>query len=203
MFTIDTFGRRSLNLLFFPLMALSLLAAGLSPLYLIGLVWWLTSRLRILHRRPDHSYGYRRAVSDTPADLLLAADPSFIYIYIIFYSIGEGPIIFAKSAEVFPLAHRELGQAFPVALNYFTNFILSCCVSPAPPPDSVSSLVAYPSFRSSCAVSAAPGLSVSPPDSPPEPVSTDTRLLYRHQRPRLLPHLHLHARDEAAHAGGA
>jgi hypothetical protein len=27
-FTIDTFGRRSLNLLFFPLMALSLLAAG-------------------------------------------------------------------------------------------------------------------------------------------------------------------------------
>ena len=73
-------------------------------------------------------------MSDTPADLLLAADPSFIYIYIIFYSIGEGPIIFAYSAEVFPLAHRELGQAFPVALNYFTNFILSCCVSPAPPP---------------------------------------------------------------------
>jgi hypothetical protein len=38
---------------------------------------------------------------------------SFIYIYTIFYSIGEGPIIFCYSAEVFPLAHRELGQAFP------------------------------------------------------------------------------------------
>nr|XP_018261237.1 uncharacterized protein I303_05673 [Kwoniella dejecticola CBS 10117]OBR83395.1 hypothetical protein I303_05673 [Kwoniella dejecticola CBS 10117] len=92
-FTIDTFGRRTLNLFFFPLMAVSLLAAGEFYFSLLSRTAALTTR--------------------------------FIYIYTIFYSIGEGPIIFTYSAEVFPLAHRELGQAFPVSINYFVNFLLS------------------------------------------------------------------------------
>ena len=58
----------------------------------------------------------------------VCADISFVYVYIIFYSIGEGPIPFMYSAELFPLAHRELGQAFGVSLNYFVNFILSLIV---------------------------------------------------------------------------
>ncbi|OCF41126.1 hypothetical protein I317_05040 [Kwoniella heveanensis CBS 569] len=81
-FTIDTFGRRSLNLFFFPLMAVSLLAAGMA-------FYIEEQRIRT------------------------GIVALFIYIYTIFYSIGEGPIIFTYSAEVFPLAHRELGQAFP------------------------------------------------------------------------------------------
>ncbi|WWC90921.1 uncharacterized protein L201_005859 [Kwoniella dendrophila CBS 6074] len=93
-FTIDTFGRRTLNLFFFPLMAISLLAAGMA-FYIDD----QTTRTGIV--------------------------ALFIYIYTIFYSIGEGPIIFTYSAEVFPLAHRELGQAFPVSINYFINFLLS------------------------------------------------------------------------------
>ncbi|WRT68189.1 uncharacterized protein IL334_005164 [Kwoniella shivajii] len=93
-FTIDTFGRRSLNLMFFPLMAVSLLAAGMA-FY----------------------------IEDQKIRTGIVA--MFIYIYTIFYSIGEGPIIFTYSAEVFPLAHRELGQAFPVSINYFINFLLS------------------------------------------------------------------------------
>ncbi|WVQ99795.1 hypothetical protein IAU59_006937 [Kwoniella sp. CBS 9459] len=93
-FTIDTFGRRTLNLFFFPLMAVSLLAAGMA-------FYIEEQRIRT------------------------GIVALFIYIYTIFYSIGEGPIIFTYSAEVFPLAHRELGQAFPVSINYFINFLLS------------------------------------------------------------------------------
>ncbi|WWC71784.1 uncharacterized protein I206_105743 [Kwoniella pini CBS 10737] len=93
-FTIDTFGRRTLNLFFFPLMAVSLLAAGMA-------FYIEEQRIRT------------------------GIVAMFIYIYTIFYSIGEGPIIFTYSAEVFPLAHRELGQAFPVSINYFVNFLLS------------------------------------------------------------------------------
>ncbi|WWD02360.1 hypothetical protein V865_000399 [Kwoniella europaea PYCC6329] len=93
-FTIDTFGRRTLNLFFFPLMAVSLLAAGMA-------FYIEEQRIRT------------------------GIVALFIYIYTIFYSIGEGPIIFTYSAEVFPLAHRELGQAFPVSINYFVNFLLS------------------------------------------------------------------------------
>nr|XP_019006735.1 uncharacterized protein I203_00328 [Kwoniella mangroviensis CBS 8507]OCF70196.1 hypothetical protein I203_00328 [Kwoniella mangroviensis CBS 8507] len=96
-FTIDTFGRRTLNLFFFPLMAVSLLAAGECCMAF---------------------YIEEQRIRTGIVAL-------FIYIYTIFYSIGEGPIIFTYSAEVFPLAHRELGQAFPVSINYFVNFLLS------------------------------------------------------------------------------
>jgi len=78
--TIDTFGRRSLLLFTFPQMAWSLLATGLC--FLI----------------PESS----------PAHLGLIA--MFIYIFAAFYSPGEGPVPFTYSAECFPLTHREVGM---------------------------------------------------------------------------------------------
>lgn len=86
-FTIDTYGRRTLLLFTFPQMAWSLLAAGLC--FLI---------------RPKDS---------TTAVGLVAF---FIYLFAAFYSPGEGPVPFTYSAEVFPLSHREQGMAWAVAV---------------------------------------------------------------------------------------
>ena len=83
--TIDTFGRRTLLLFTFPNMAWSLLAAGFC-FYV-----------------PE----------DLPAHLGLVA--MFIYIFAAFYSPGEGPVPFTYSAEVFPLSHREVGMGWAVA----------------------------------------------------------------------------------------
>lgn len=40
----------------------------------------------------------------------------FIYLFAAFYSVGEGPVPFAYSAEVFPLSHREVGMAWAVTV---------------------------------------------------------------------------------------
>lgn len=93
--TIDTFGRRSLLLFTFPNMAWSLLTAGLCALISVHL----------------------------KAHLALVA--MFIYIFAIFYSPGEGPVPFAYSAEVFPLSHRELGMGWAVATCLFWAAVLS------------------------------------------------------------------------------
>jgi sugar porter (SP) family MFS transporter len=74
--TIDTFGRRSLLLFTFPQMAWTLLVAGLC--FLIP--------------------------QSNKAHLGLVA--LFIYLFAAFYSPGEGPVPFTYSAEVFPLSHR-------------------------------------------------------------------------------------------------
>jgi MFS family permease len=74
--TIDTFGRRSLLLFTFPQMAWTLLAAGMC--------FWI----------PE----------DNKAHLGLIA--LFIFLFAAFYSPGEGPVPFTYSAEVFPLSHR-------------------------------------------------------------------------------------------------
>ncbi|KAK4698740.1 hypothetical protein P7C70_g7528, partial [Phenoliferia sp. Uapishka_3] len=92
LFTIDTFGRRSLLLATFPNMAWSLLAVGFS--FLI----------------PDGPDGFA-----TPAKLGCIA--VFIYIFAAFYSVGEGPVPFTYAAEVFPLAQREQGMAWAVATS--------------------------------------------------------------------------------------
>ena len=93
--TIDTFGRRTLLLFTFPQMAWTLLAAGLS--FLI----------------PD----------DSKAHLGLIA--TFIFLFAVFYSPGEGPVPFTYSAEVFPLSHREVGMGFAVATCLFWAAVLS------------------------------------------------------------------------------
>jgi sugar porter (SP) family MFS transporter len=97
-YTIDTFGRRSLLLFTFPNMFWSLLVAGLC--YLID---------------PGQEESTAR----------LAAVATFIYIFAAFYSPGEGPVPFQYSAEVFPLSHREVGMAWAVATNNFWASVLS------------------------------------------------------------------------------
>ncbi|KAM0746491.1 hypothetical protein T439DRAFT_329595 [Meredithblackwellia eburnea MCA 4105] len=96
--TIDTFGRRSLLLATFPNMAWTLLATGLC--FLI-----------------PESTGNGKA--------RLGCVAFFIYVFAMFYSVGEGPVPFAYSAEVFPLAQREQGMAWAVATCLFWAAVLS------------------------------------------------------------------------------
>ncbi|TGO59311.1 hypothetical protein BOTNAR_0165g00110 [Botryotinia narcissicola] len=93
--TIDTFGRRSLLLFTFPQMAWSLLVAGLC--FLI----------------PEGSKAHLGLIA------------TFIYIFAAFYSPGEGPVPFTYSAEVFPLSHREVGMGWAVATCLFWAAVLS------------------------------------------------------------------------------
>jgi sugar porter (SP) family MFS transporter len=97
--TIDTFGRRSLLLFTFPNMAWTLLAAGMC--FFI-----------------DYD-----ANPATTAHLGTVA--LFIYLFAAFYSPGEGPVPFAYSAEVFPLSHREVGMGWAVATCLFWAAVLS------------------------------------------------------------------------------
>jgi len=87
-FLIDTKGRRTLCLITFPLMCIFLLAAGLSLLETEG------------------SKGARLG------PLVL-----FVYLFTIMYSLGEGPVAFQYSAEVFPTVQREQGMAWAVCIN--------------------------------------------------------------------------------------
>ncbi|APA16016.1 hypothetical protein sscle_16g107860 [Sclerotinia sclerotiorum 1980 UF-70] len=93
--TIDTFGRRTLLLFTFPQMFWTLLAAGLC--YFI----------------PESSKAHIGMVA------------FFIYLFDIAYSPGEGPVPFTYSAEVFPLSHREIGMSWAVATNNFWASVLS------------------------------------------------------------------------------
>ncbi|KAL1853479.1 hypothetical protein Plec18170_005476 [Paecilomyces lecythidis] len=83
--TIDTYGRRSLLLFTFPQMAWTLLAAAFS-FYI---------------------------PSESKAHLGIIA--LFVFLFAAFYSPGEGPVPFTYSAEVFPLSHREVGMSWAVA----------------------------------------------------------------------------------------
>ncbi|KAL3418687.1 hypothetical protein PVAG01_10403 [Phlyctema vagabunda] len=93
--TIDTYGRRTLLLFTFPQMAWSLLAVGLCSLI------------------PKSSTAH------------LGLMALFIYIFAAFYSPGEGPVPFTYSAEVFPLSHREVGMGWAVATCLFWAAVLS------------------------------------------------------------------------------
>lgn len=93
--TIDTFGRRALLLSTFPHMCWTVLGAGLSQL--------------IPHESPAH----------------LGIVALFVFLFAAFYSVGEGPVPFTYSAEVFPLSHREVGMAWAVASCFFWSGVLS------------------------------------------------------------------------------
>jgi hypothetical protein len=41
----------------------------------------------------------------------------FVYLFTIAYSLGEGPVAFQYSAEVFPTIQREQGMAWVVCIN--------------------------------------------------------------------------------------
>ncbi|KIW69014.1 hypothetical protein PV04_04918 [Phialophora macrospora] len=93
--TMDTLGRRSLLLLTLPLMAVTMLATGLS--------------FNIPADNPGH-FGVLVAL---------------IYLFCALYSPGMGPVPNAYSAEVFPLSHREVGMSFAVATANFWAAVLS------------------------------------------------------------------------------
>ncbi|PSN72514.1 putative facilitated glucose transporter [Corynespora cassiicola Philippines] len=96
LFLIDTKGRRTLCLITFPLMCIFLLAAGLSLLNDTG----------------------SRGAQIGPVVL-------FVYLFTICYSLGEGPVAFQYSAEVFPTIQREQGMAWAVCINNTFAGILS------------------------------------------------------------------------------
>lgn len=93
--TIDTWGRRTLLLFTFPNMAWTLLAAGFC--FFI----------------PAHSQAHLGMIA------------FFVFVFAAFYSPGEGPVPFTYSAEVFPLSHREVGMAWAVATCLFWAAVLS------------------------------------------------------------------------------
>lgn len=94
-YTIDTYGRRQLLLITFPLMAIFLLWTAFGFLAEDG----LKTKIGIV--------------------------ASGIYIYACIYSAGEGPVPFTYSAEAFPLYIRDLGMGFATATCWFFNFILA------------------------------------------------------------------------------
>jgi sugar porter (SP) family MFS transporter len=100
--TIDTYGRRSLLLFTFPQMAWTLLATGFC--------FWI----------PDN------ATHDLPTSKAhIGCIALFIYLFAAFYSPGEGPVPFTYSAEVFPLSHREVGMGWAVATCFFWAAVIS------------------------------------------------------------------------------
>ncbi|KAI9775686.1 MAG: hypothetical protein M1839_000953 [Geoglossum umbratile] len=93
--TIDTYGRRTLLLFTFPQMAWTLLAAGFC--------------FYIPEGNPAH----------------LGMIAMFVFLFAAFYSPGEGPVPYTYSAEVFPLSHREVGMSWAVATCLFWAAVLS------------------------------------------------------------------------------
>ncbi|KAF5004384.1 hypothetical protein FDECE_9104 [Fusarium decemcellulare] len=89
LFLIDTKGRRTLTLATFPFMCIFLLAGGLSLL------------------TPDSA---SQGAQIGPVVL-------FVYLFTIMYCLGEGPVAFQYSAEVFPTIQREQGMAWAVCIN--------------------------------------------------------------------------------------
>ncbi|TKA80047.1 hypothetical protein B0A55_01757 [Friedmanniomyces simplex] len=102
LFLIDTKGRRTLTLITFPLMCIFLLAAGLSLLKTTG------------------SQG-----AQIGPVVLYFSSVRFVYLFTIMYSLGEGPVAFQYSAEVFPTIQREQGMAWVVCINNTFAGILS------------------------------------------------------------------------------
>ncbi|KAJ5794091.1 hypothetical protein N7457_000690 [Penicillium paradoxum] len=96
LFLIDTKGRRALTLITFPFMCIFLLAAGLSLL-----------------NNTDNNVA-------KVAPVVL-----FVYLFTISYSLGEGPVAFQYSAEVFPTIQREQGMAWAVCINNTFAGVLS------------------------------------------------------------------------------
>ncbi|THY97316.1 MFS transporter [Aureobasidium pullulans] len=95
LYTSDRWGRRTLLLATFPNLFWTLLATGLS--------FYITT--------------------ESKARLALIA--TFIFLFVAFYSPGEGPCAFVYSAEAFNLSHREIGMSWAVATNNFWAAVLS------------------------------------------------------------------------------
>ncbi|VEU21889.1 DEKNAAC102823 [Brettanomyces naardenensis] len=95
-FMIDRFGRRTLLLFGFPVMAVFLLMAGFA--------FW---------------------IPETNRDARVAVICLGIYIFTIAYSSSEGPVPFTYSAECAALYVRDVTMSFATATCWFFNFLLS------------------------------------------------------------------------------
>lgn len=93
-YTIDTFGRRNLLLVTFPLMSLCLFFTGFT--FLI----------------PNET-------------VRIGCVMTGLYLFMVVYSPGEGPVPFTYSAEAFPLHIRDIGMSSSTAITWGFNFIIS------------------------------------------------------------------------------
>ncbi|KAI4644271.1 hypothetical protein J4E93_006171 [Alternaria ventricosa] len=108
LFVIDVpDGRRRVLNWSFPIMALSLLGSALV----------LKIPEKIITDGND-----RTTRPDTGA---IAGHYIFLVVFMIAYSIGEGPAAFVISAEVFPLVNRELGMSLAVCWNFIGAGLLA------------------------------------------------------------------------------
>ncbi|KAF5663737.1 myo-inositol transporter [Fusarium heterosporum] len=95
-YTIDTFGRRNLLLVTFPLMA--------ACLFFTGGVF---------------------NISESDRDARIACITTGLYLFMAVYSPGLGPVPFTYSAEAFPLHIRDIGMASSTAITWGFNFVIS------------------------------------------------------------------------------
>ncbi|KAI0696769.1 hypothetical protein C8T65DRAFT_583196 [Cerioporus squamosus] len=96
--TIDTFGRRNLLLLSFPIMAVMLLMTGFA--------FWIPV--------------------SSPAHVGVIA--LGIYLFTAAYSFGEGPVPLTYSAEAFPLYIRDLGMSLATSVTWFFLSVVTLTV---------------------------------------------------------------------------
>ncbi|KAM5352778.1 hypothetical protein ACJ41O_005500 [Fusarium nematophilum] len=97
-YTIDTFGRRNLLLVTFPLMAACL--------------FFTAGTFKI-----DETNTYSQA--------RIACITTGLYLFMAVYSPGLGPVPFTYSAEAFPLHVRDIGMASATAITWGFNFVIS------------------------------------------------------------------------------
>ncbi|CUM68062.1 uncharacterized protein PRCAT00005777001 [Priceomyces carsonii] len=107
-FIIDSFGRRNLLLVSLPLMAAFLL------LTMGG--FWIDQ-----HGADLVVEGLQKHVSSARTAVIILG----MYLFVIAFSLGEGPIPFTYSGEAFPLYIRDVGMSFATATVWFFNFILA------------------------------------------------------------------------------
>ena len=69
--------------------------------------------------------GFCFLIPDHVGTIRVSVIALFIFLFAAFYSMGEGPVPFAYSAEVFPLAQREQGMGWAVATCLFWAVVLS------------------------------------------------------------------------------
>lgn len=103
LFTIDTWGRRTLLLFTFPFLAICLFWTGFS--------FWID----------PPAAGQTLSTSKARLGMITTG----MYLFEVFYSPGGGPVPFTYSAEAFPLHVREVGMSFATATTWCFNFILS------------------------------------------------------------------------------
>lgn len=120
-YTIDTFGRRNLLLVTFPLMALFQLMTGFA--------FWIPAKTpasSAASATGTHDGGGSGGGSATHgADARTACVALGMYLFGIVYSPGEGPVPFTYSAEAYPLYVRSYGMALATATTWLFNGTLA------------------------------------------------------------------------------